>query len=94
MDEKLFEFLESSSTRWNNVYRTSVKPIPIRIFVDCQNGIWNLGKNTGPCGGALEYGSNPYRQFWYCPLHENEGILINLYWDNSWIWISGKEDKK
>jgi len=93
MDEKLEIFLESSSTAWNNVYREAVKPINISIFVDPAGGKWDLGNNLAPCGGEAQSRSNAYRQYWFCPIHASEGVLINLHINNSWCWLFGEVKK-
>jgi hypothetical protein len=87
MNEKLLDFLESSTTAWNNLFRSAKKPIPIFTFIDPLGGTWNLKALTGPCGGPLESGHNQYRTFWYCPLHESEGTLVNQLGDNSFCWL-------
>lgn len=87
MNEKLMDFLELSTTRWDNICRSAIKPIPIFTFVDAEGGSWNLKDLVGPCGGKIESRGNAFRQYWYCAAHEDEGVIINLYFNNSWCWL-------
>jgi hypothetical protein len=95
MNDKLLDFLESPRTAWDNIYRNIIHPVPISTFVDGQNGKWDLKSMTGPCGGQIESQSNQHRQYWFCSVHENEGTLIYLYFNNSFCWLPPwKEVKK
>jgi len=93
MNEKLEIFLESSSTAWDN-FKGSGQPVRITLFTDPIGGIWDVANRLAPCGGGFENRGNPYRQYCFCERHPAEGILINLYKDNGWYWLSGKEVNK
>jgi hypothetical protein len=94
MDERLMEFLELSTVHWDNLYRTATKPINIKIFVDDVGQKWDLKAMTGPCGGAIEFRNNAYRQYFFCRKHPHEGTLVNLHRNNSWHWLPPWKEEK
>ena len=93
MDEKLERFLESPSTAWDN-FRGPAKPVPISVFTDLIGGTWDVKNMLAPCGGPAESRGNPYRQYWFCLLHPEEGTLVFQYRGNVWCWLSGKLEVK
>lgn len=93
MNERLEIFLESSSTAWDN-YRGPGKPVPISVFTDPIGGTWDVKNTLAPCGGPAEYRDNPYRQYWFCERHQEEGVLVQQYRNNVWCWLSGKVEVK
>jgi len=94
MNERLEIFLESSTVAWDNFYRGASKPMQIFCFVDSRGGVWDIANRVAPCGGELESQSNPFRNYWFCKRHPEEGVLINSNRDNGFYWMSGKEVEK
>lgn len=94
MNERLEIFLNLSSATWDNLKGGVEHPVPVKVHVDCQGGVWDVKNWLAPCGGGAEVRSNPYRSYLFCQAHPEEGVLVLQYRDNSWYWLSGKEAKK
>jgi len=94
MNERLEIFLSSSTICWDNYYRGALKPLNITTFVDPQGGVWDIANRLAPCGGEAESQGNPFRNYWFCKRHAEEGVLICQNRNNIFYWMSGKEVEK
>lgn len=61
----------------------------IKKYVDPNGGIWDFSteKSVAPCGCKFEVESNSQRNWFYCPAHKENGILVVAFDNNGVYWL-------
>lgn len=74
-----------SQGQWDWRHRENL----ISKYVDPRGGVWTVGgeNSIGPCGCKLEVGSNNQREWFYCPGHKENGILVVAFDNNGIYWL-------